>query len=204
MSAIKHTVTPHGDQHIAAFRDSPATFYTVRVVHPHHRAPARRHERQPRLRVPPARRKRRRVSTQHDDDRGRSVRDSRLVARSVPAVQLADYALRLSAAVYDADQRIVCLDPAVGLAEICILGWWIGMSVLGVSWVPWLAGRVLLMLTRYSLLLKLREIGYLDDGWPQDAWAKLSWQYSCEVPLRAIQIKQGSWLSQSEWEDEWQ
>jgi hypothetical protein len=60
------------------------------------------------------------------------------------------------------------------------------------------------MLAGYSLLLKLREIGYLDDGWPQDAWTKLSWQYSREVSPRAILIKQGSWLSQSEWEDEWQ
>lgn len=36
------------------------------------------------------------------------------------------------------------------------------------------------MLTPYSyiLLTKLKEVGYLEDGRPQDAWTRLSWQYS--------------------------
>jgi len=52
--------------------------------------------------------------------------------------------------------------------------------------------------------LKLKEIQYLDDGLPQDAWQRLSWQYSREVAAKLIEIKQGTWISQEEWEDEWE
>jgi hypothetical protein len=60
------------------------------------------------------------------------------------------------------------------------------------------------MSNRYTLLLKLKEIQYLDDGLPEDAWQKLSWQYSREVAPNLIEIKQGTWISQKEWEEEWE
>jgi hypothetical protein len=60
------------------------------------------------------------------------------------------------------------------------------------------------MSNRYTLLLKLKGIQFLDDGLPQDAWQKLSWQYSREVAPKVIEIKQGTWITQEEWEDEWE
>lgn len=67
--------------------------------------------------------------------------------------------------------------------------------------VPCIALRFLLISNRYTLLMKLKEVNYLVDGLPQDAWSKLSWQYFREVPPRQIQIIEGTWLSQKQWED---
>jgi hypothetical protein len=38
------------------------------------------------------------------------------------------------------------------------------------------AQEFLLTSNRYTLLLKLKDIGYLEDGLHQDAWYELSWQ----------------------------
>jgi len=62
----------------------------------------------------------------------------------------------------------------------------------------------MLTLYSYNLLTKLNEVGYLEDGRPQDAWTRLSWQYSREVQATPVEIKQGTWLSQEEWEEEWE